>query len=390
MSFNWSRVNFHLPTRVRFGPGVVGDLGAYLTGLGAKRLMVLSDPGLAKTGLLDKVLAPLRAQDFTAEVFTDIPTNPGLACVEAALAVARSATPDALVSVGGGSPIDVGKAVALLLTNEGPLARYQWEGNTPEKPSLAHVAVPTTAGTGSEVSRTAVIVDRGTKRGIVSDVLFPAAAFIDPELALSLPPGLTAATGVDALTHAIEAYVGKNINAFTGSLAARAVGLVASSLRRACADGSDLEARSRLAMGSTLAGIAMDQSGLGIIHSLSGPLSAWYNVHHGLSNAIFLPESIRFNAPAAAASFAELAVLMGLPAAWTDSQQASAQFAAACAKLIEDVGVASLPPGMVFTEGEIDKMADAAAEMFLARNNPRPVTAADCGAIYRKVLRVKA
>lgn len=382
-----TRVSFELPTKVRFGRGVTSELGSFLTARGVRRLLVLSDAGLAASGVLNRTLAPIRASQVHVGLFTDIPTNPALDTVEAAMALAADFRPGAVLSIGGGSPIDVAKAVALLLGNGGPLSRYQWDGVAPTRPALLHIAVPTTAGTGSEVTRTTVIVDRGTKKGIVSDVLYPVVSFIDPELMVSLPPPMTAATGADALTHAIEAYVGKGANAFTSALAARAVRLIGASLRPAFRDGSDLRARSDLAMGSTLAGIAMDQGGLGIVHSLSGPLSAWHGVHHGLSNAIFLAESIRFNAPVAAGAYAELAGCLGLEA--RDDSAAAEALANACAELMGELGVGALPASYQFTPAEIDRMAEAAAAMFLARNNPRPVTAADCRSIYRKVLRVK-
>jgi len=389
MPLNASSVNFFLPTRIRFGSGVIKELPPFLAAHGVKRLFVVSDEGLAAAGVLKDAVAPLRAAGIDFDAFTAVPTNPALDCVEAALTAARSLSPDAVVSVGGGSPIDVAKVVALLLTNEGPLARFQWEGQVPDRPALFHVAVPTTAGTGSEVTRTAVIVDRGTKKGIVSDALGPTAAFIDPELTLTLTPALTAATGADALTHAIEAYVGKGGNVITAALAKAAVRLIASSLHAAVREGSDREARSRLAMGSTLAGIAMDQGGLGIVHSLSGPLSAWYGVHHGLSNAIFLAESIRFNAPVAAVDLAELAREMGLSTAGPDDEAATHELARACGDLMQELGVASLPDSMVFTDEEIKRMSEAAAGMILAGNNPRPVSPEDCRVIYRKVLRWK-
>ncbi len=380
-------MSFVLPTRIRFGCGIIEEVPLFLAAHGARHLFVVSDEGLAAAGVLEAVLAPLHAAGCDTVVFTAVPTNPALDCVDAAMAVARDLEPQAVVSVGGGSPIDVAKAVALLLTNAGPLARYQWEGQAPERPALLHVAVPTTAGTGSEVTRTTVIVDRGTKKGVVSDLLYPAAAFIDPDLMVTLPPGLTAATGADALTHAIEAYVGRGANAITSALAAEAVRLITSSLPVAVRRGSDREARSRLAMGSALAGVAMDQSGLGIIHSLSGPLSAWHNVHHGLSNAIFLAESIRFNAPAAAGALAELARVAGLSVAGLDDESAAFELARAMGDLMSELGVAELPVSMEFPDEEIDRMADAAAAMFLARNNPRPVSTGDCRAIYRRVLR---
>ena len=212
---------FFCPVKLIFGQPVAEALPAALAEIGARRVLLLSDPGLAQIGLAEQIAVLLRGAGLHVATFFDVKTNPTVADVEAALTVARSAEVEALVAFGGGSVIDVGKAVGLLMTNGGSYADYQWRGQPITRPILPLVAVPTTAGTGSEMTKVTVIEDEEThsKRGVLSPYLFARAAILDPALTASLPPGLTAATGADVLGHAVEAYVGRRANPVTDTLA---------------------------------------------------------------------------------------------------------------------------------------------------------------------------
>ncbi|MHB8758431.1 MAG: iron-containing alcohol dehydrogenase family protein, partial [Bacillota bacterium] len=269
-------LSFYFPTRVRFGAGVLAQLPDELRGLGAARAFILSDPGLVKVGLVGRIEALVHGAGVDVQGFSEIETNPTAATVARALEAAKAFRPEAIIAVGGGSPTDVGKVVAFLLTNPGSLAEYQWEGRKIGVAPVPLIAVSTTSGTGSEVTRTAVILDRNTKKGIVSDHLFPRTALVDPELTVSLPPKLTAATGLDVLAHALEAYVGKGIHPLTETWALRAIELTMTALPKAYADGKDLGPRTDMALASSMAGVAMDQSGLGIVHSMASPLSGLF------------------------------------------------------------------------------------------------------------------
>jgi alcohol dehydrogenase len=214
--------------------------------------------------------------------------------------LAKELQAQAIVALGGGSPIDVGKGIAMLMANGGSYVDYQWGGRTITQRSLPLIAIPTTAGTGSEVSKVAVIVDpeRPFKKGVLNPLMFPHVAVLDPELTRSLPPSLTAATGIDAFTHALEAYTGRRANPYTDMLALAALETIWLALPQAMANGDDMEARQEMLMASTWAGTAMDHAGLGLIHSLSGPLTGALHLHHGLTNAILLPPVLQFNLPA--------------------------------------------------------------------------------------------
>ncbi len=293
---------YHLPTKVIFGLPALEALDSELNLLAAQRVLLVSDPGLVAIGLVERFQAGLSTNGREIVPFTDVSSNPTSTEVAAGLAIAREIGAQTIIALGGGSPIDVGKGIATLLANGGSYSDYQWGGEQIKQRSLPLLAVPTTAGTGSEVSKVAVIVDpeRPFKKGVLNPLMFPHAAVLDPELTRSLPPSLTAATGIDAFTHALEAYTGLRANPYTDMLAQSALEKIWWALPRAVADGGDMEARAAMMMASTWAGTAMDHAGLGLIHSLSGPLTGALHLHHGLTNAILLPPVLRFNLPAIA------------------------------------------------------------------------------------------
>lgn len=303
-------------TAVEFGNGSVQTLGAQLENLGISKPLLISDRGLKATGLVDKVVA--LCPDNTPE-FLDVPTNPTEAATLAALEMYRAHGCDGLVALGGGSPIDLGKGVALLATHEGPLERYAVIlGGLPliTAEVAPMIAVPTTAGTGAEVGRAALLtLNDGRKLGFISPHLFPDLALCDPELTLGLPAWLTAATGLDALSHCIETYSSPKFNPPAEAIALDGARRIWANLEKVFNDGSDLAGRGELMMGSLEGGLTF-QKGLGAVHALSHALGGLKDpsLHHGTLNAILMPSVLRFNAAALGDKVSALKNAMGLPA----------------------------------------------------------------------------
>lgn len=360
-----------LPTDVRIGVGSRHQLPEILRAGGYRKALLLSDAGVLAAGLLEDVRANL---PIAHALLTDIEPEPTAETIARLRPAAAEAAPDVLVAVGGGSVIDVAKVLALLLTNEGTLSEYQWGTRPVAQPPLPLVALPTTAGTGAEVSRAAVLADRGQKQGVARDELFPRYALVDPELTRTLPPHLTAWTAADALAHALEALVARQANPVSEVLAVEAACTIITHLRRAYRDGQDMEARLKLSQAATMAGMAMAMAGLGVIHAIASPLGARFPIHHGLSNALLLPFALRFNAPVVAPAYARLARRLGLEG---EDAELAEGLRTLVEDLLRDVGVVfSLTPFGV-RPADTAAIAEAAASNWMARSNPRPVAPED-------------
>jgi alcohol dehydrogenase class IV len=289
---------FRMPTRVVYGPGLVSDLQAELAQVPALRYLAVSDTTVAGLGLLDRVVGGMAAAG--CEVvgrFLDVPPNSEVGTVEACAALAAACGAEAFVAVGGGSVIDTAKMADVLLTLGGDLVDDYSGSGTIDGPLRPLVAVPTTAGTGSEVTSVAVIYDADsrTKLAFSAPALMPDLAVLDPELTLSLPPGLTASTAMDALTHAVEAWVSPQASPVTDALAAKAVDLILRSVERAVKGGDDLEARGGLLVASSLAGMAFSHAMVGCVHGMAHAAGGLYGVPHGVANAILLPYGLEYN-----------------------------------------------------------------------------------------------
>ena len=303
----------HFPSQIDFGPGSIARVAERVAALG-RSAFVVTDPGVQQAGLCEPVLEHLRAAGIEFSVYGDVQANPTEADVLAASDAFRAAPRDVIVALGGGSAIDVAKGAALLATHEGAPSEYSvgrkgFERIQPGMPPL--VAAPTTAGTGSEMSGAFVLTDPDAHAKVVvlSPLLKPAAVVLDPELTLSLPPRLTAVTGMDALAHAIESYLVDAYHPFADAQALGAVELIATSLPRAFADGQDRPARMDMLMAAALAGCAMSLKGLGAAHAVAHQIGG---IPHGLANAIVLPHVMRFNAEAAGGKLARVARLLGV------------------------------------------------------------------------------
>ena len=377
---------YHLPTKIIFGQPALEAIQAELIALKAKRILLVSDPGLVHLGLVGQLETGLGQAGYEVLTFTEVSSNPTSTEVAAGLDQARERRAQAIIGLGGGSAIDVGKAIAMLLANGGAYADYQWGDEVITKRSVPLLAVPTTAGTGSEVSKVAVIVDPANpfKKGVLSPLMFPYAAILDPELTRSLPAWLTAATGMDAFIHALETFIGRQANPFTDELAQTALGAIWQMLPRATANGDDMAARQAMLLAALRAGTAMDHAGLGLIHALSGPLTSHLHLHHGLANALLLPYVLRFNLPAISKERRQwLAEIIGLSPESDDSRLLTA-----VSQFVRDLG---LPTRLAELDVSLDAVDwDAIAEettrMVLIHNNPRLASQADCRAILDEML----
>lgn len=370
--------SFEMPVRIVWGSPAAAALTEVLSGLGARRVLVVTDPGVAATGLPAEIAAALGGAGIDAVVHDQVSGNPAVGDVAAARARAVEHRSDALAAVGGGSAIDTAKAAAMLLANGGEYADYQWEGRPVTRRSLPLAAVPTTAGTGSEVSKVAVISDPAQpfKKGVASPLMFARAAVLDPLVTVGLPPQVTAATGMDAFVHALEAYTGRRTNPISDLLALESLRLCAAGLERATRDGSDLAARRSMMLAALYGGMAMDQAGLGLVHALSGGLCSHLHLHHGLANALLLPYVADFNGPAIDEDRRRVVnEIMGL-----DTEAPPAALTDAFTGLVEALG---LPVGLADRRAETadldwDAVAEESMRMVMIPNNPRPVTVEDC------------
>lgn len=368
--------SFYSPVKLVFGQPIAAALPAVLTEIGAQRVLILSDTGLEALGLVGQIVGQLRAGGWQVATFTQIQSNPTVRDVDGAVALAREADAQALVSLGGGSVIDVGKAAGLLLSHGGRYADYQWGGQPITKPILPLVAAPTTAGTGSEMTKVTVIEDEEThfKKGVLSPHLFARAAILDPALTLSLPPHLTAATGADVVGHALEAYVGRRANPLTDALALDALRRAWRHLPTATHRGNDAAARREMMLASATAGLAFDQSGLGIIHALAGPVAGRYGLHHGLCVGLLLPVGMAYNLPVLPGDKrAALLQALDLPPAADDEE-----IVAWVKAWLRDLGLPATLSQLGISDPDLPTLAEEASRMTLLPNNPRPATAADC------------
>lgn len=373
---------FEMSTRISWG-SIKETLLAELASLQAGRVLIVTDPGLLATGLPDMAQSVLVANGVSVSIFGQVASNPGTKDVAGALSASQEFGGEAIIAIGGGSCIDTAKATAMLLTNGGDYLDYQWGGRVVDKLSQALLAIPTTAGTGSEVSKVSVISDSSQpfKKGVVSHLMYPHAALIDPTLTIGLPPHLTAATGMDALVHALEAYIGLAANPISDLFALESLRLISSSLLRATRQGDDIDARSNMMLAAIYGGIAMDQSGLGLVHALSGGLCSHLHLHHGLANALLLPSVLEFNLDSISESRLQI-----LNQAFGLHLSASGHsLVDALTSLITRL---SLPTGLAgheIADADWAAIADESMKMVMIHNNPRAVSIDDCMSILEQL-----
>ena len=347
---------------------------------------MVTDSGLRKLGLVDATVSSLEATGHTVVIFDEVEADPSRETLMKAVETGRAAGVTSVIGFGGGSSQDVAKLAALLLGSDADLDSA-WGVGQAKGPRLPLVLIPTTAGTGSEVTPVSIItVGAEEKRGVSSPVILPDMAILDAELTLGLPAHITAATGIDAMVHAIEAYASKNANnnPISKLLAREALRLLGANIEAVIADGSDIEARGAMLLGSMLAGQAFANSPVAAVHALAYPIGGTFHIPHGLSNALVLPHVLRFNAPDAGTLYAEIAGDAFPHLAEVEGTQArTAAFIDALADLAKRVGLQTRLRDVDIPKSAIDKMAaDAMLQTRLLVNNPREVTQDDARMIY--------
>src|SRR5712671_4923131 len=375
---------FQAPPNILFEVGASKKLAELVSGYGAKRVLLVTDKGVRNAGLTKNAEAGLVAGRCELTVFDDVEADPPSHIIERAVALCRDKGIELVASIGGGSALDTAKLVAYLAKTPDRLDDIYGVGLAKGE-RLPLLLAPTTAGTGSEVTPIAIVTTPTTeKKGVVSPCLIPDWAVLDPELTLGLPSHVTAATGIDAMVHAIEAYTSKvKKNPMSDQLARQALALLSANIRRVFKDGRDLEARSQMLLGSMLAGMAFANAPVAAVHALAYPIGAIFHVPHGLSNALVLPHVLEFNLPAAEALYAELAGIVkpGLQA--TSSRDRARAFIDEMISIGKDCTVHASLSAVGITQDDLKKLAeDAMKQTRLLVNNPRQLTFEDAYAIY--------
>ena len=375
------------PAVTLIGPGCVKEIGGDIKDLGLKKALVVTDNVLVKIGVVKKVTDVLDESGINYVVADDIQPNPTMKNINDGLNTYKSENCDFVISIGGGSPQDAGKAIGLLATNGGEIKDYEGINMSKHK-SVPIIAINTTAGTASEVTINYVITNEDThiKMVMVDKNCLASIAVSDPELMTGKPADLTAATGMDALTHAIEAYVSTGAYELTDVLALEAVKLIGESLEDAVKDGNNIEARSKMAYASYIAGMSFNNAGLGYVHSMAHQLGGFYNLPHGVCNAILLPHVEKFNSANTGDKLRKVAEILGENVEGLSVEEANAKAIEAIMKLSERVGIPKGLKELGVKEEDFKVMAENALKDVCAGTNPREVTLEDTIALYKEAL----
>ncbi|BDY28942.1 MULTISPECIES: iron-containing alcohol dehydrogenase [Mycolicibacterium] len=381
--------NIALPRFAKIGAGAVDDLGTVVAQLGIRRPVLVTDRYLTDTGQVERLVKTLHAAGSEAAVFSETVPDPTITSLSGGLDLVKAHRADGIIGFGGGSPMDTAKALAVLSANGGSIASYK-APNTYTGPALPVVAVPTTAGSGSEATQFTVITDDDSDEKMLCPGLsfLPIAIVVDFELTVSMPARLTADTGVDALTHAIEAYVSRRASPFSDALALAAMRSISQHLRRAYADGADQRAREAMMLASTQAGMAFSNSSVALVHGMSRPIGGHFHVAHGLSNAMLLPAVTKFSIESAVDRYADCAKAMGVVGESVASGQAATALVAELQQLCEDVEVPT-PQSYGIDKGDWESRLEIMAEQALASgspgNNPRVPSKDEIIELYREI-----
>ncbi|OGQ08091.1 MAG: hypothetical protein A3G32_08060 [Deltaproteobacteria bacterium RIFCSPLOWO2_12_FULL_40_28] len=371
---------FSVPTKIIFAQGISKDFSAELEHFSARRYLVVTDQFLNQSGLVAPIIEGMKSAGFEiVGVFDEVPPDSGVGIIEKGAAFAKKNSADGIVAIGGGSVLDTAKGVNLLATLGGDLVNDYSGTQTINSPLNTLIAIPTTAGTGSEVTEAMVILDEKTqtKLSFVDSHLLPSLAILDPELTLGLPAKLTAATAMDALTHAIEATLSVQKSPVADALAYQAIALIMEALIPTVSHGQDREGRGKLLVASNLAGMAFNHAMVGVVHALAHTVGAVAHVHHGMANSILLPYGLEYNLPQRTAEIAALALVLGVA-----EQGSSLKTALACIKKIRDLrqklkelcGLSCSLSEAGLKENQISLIAEKAPDDGASFYNPRPLT----------------
>ena len=373
------------PTRIQFGVGSINNLAKTIQEFNGSKVFLVIDPALNKTGITSQITAPLDNAGLPYIIYDTIDPEPGLKLADKGYKLAKSSGCDCVIGAGGGSAMDVAKAVAILLTNGGKAADYLGLDKI-AKPGVPKIMVPTSSGTGAEVTFTAVFINEktGSKGGMNGAPLYPEAAILDPMLTLSLPPKITASTGIDALTHALEAYTSTQAHTISEMYSLEAIKLISQNLPKAYANGSNLEARSALLMGSLLGGKALATAGVGLVHAMAYPMGGMFGIAHGLANAILLPYVIEYNLIGNMEKYATLAAILGKKTTDMTTREAAERCVEALFELNADVGIPGTLQDIDIPVEQLPEMARIALTVTRpVENNPRQPTLDDVIHIYQ-------
>jgi len=380
---------FDVPTTILHGGGSRHNLAALARELGGTRVLLVTDPGVVQLGVVAEISGILEKAGLAVAVFDKVQPDPTDENVADGVTVLKAHKADLIVALGGGSPIDAAKVIAIRSANPAPLPEYMGLHKIPNA-GIPLITIPTTAGTGSEASKVAVITDtaRHVKMMMLSAPLLPRAAIVDFELTLSMPKGLTSAVGVDTLTHGIEAYVSRKANSLTDPLALKCIELTARHLRKAWDEPGNREAREGMMLAATLGGMAFSNSSVCLVHGMSRPMGAVFHLPHGLSNAVLLPAVTAFSTGAAPARYATVARTVGCAEAGTPDTEACSALIRWLEKLNADLEVPRLSQCRGVTrellDANLDKMASDALASGSPANNPRVPLAGDIVDLYRQ------
>ena len=376
--------SFELPTRIEYGVGSTEKMADFANELGARKVLLVTDRGIETAGILTAITDRLSDARLEFDVFSDVEPNPKDHNVHAGARMARSLQADCLVAVGGGSPIDCAKAIAVLATHEGQVRDYEGRdkisGNV-----LPLIAIPTTAGTGSEVTFSSVITDtaEGFKFTVKHASIAPRIALLDPQMTLTMPPGLTAATGMDALTHAIEGYTARVSEPLADAAALYAIELVTTYLKSAVREGSNMEARAGMLLGSVLAGIAFSHSDVASVHCIAEALGGKYDTAHGVCNAVVLPEVMEYNMDYCRERYARVASAMGI--SYKSEEDGAHKAVEAVKQLAVDVELPSFSSFGVKQE-DIEDLAHKSFVNGSNVDNPRPMGKEDYLVLFKSMM----
>ncbi|MET0867993.1 MAG: iron-containing alcohol dehydrogenase [Pseudorhodoplanes sp.] len=381
------KFSFRTTKAILVEAGASARIGELVSELGAQSVLIVTDKGIEAAGLLEPALSSLKARNIRVDLFTEVVADPPEDVVLKAALIAKESGAECVIGLGGGSSMDVAKLVALLAKGKEKLDDIYGVGFA-KGPRLPLVLVPTTAGTGSEVTQISIVTTRsGEKKGVVAPALLPDYAILDADLTLKCPPHVTAATGVDAMVHAIEAYTSRHAkNPISDALARDALRLLSGNIRAACTNGADRSARQNMLLGAMLAGMAFANAPVAAVHALAYPIGARFHVPHGLSNALVLPHVLRFNMPAAAPHYSELSAILAPKATGSDEARASA-LVDMLSGLTAQLGLETRLAQVGIAQNDLKALAeDAMKQTRLLVNNPRELTYDDALAIYQEAL----
>lgn len=379
---------FQTTQRILLGPGTFSQLGAEAKRLDTRRVLLVSDPGLVAAGLPARAAEILSASGLSTTLHADVEPDPGIETALAAARAAIAADADLVVGLGGGSAMDVAKVASIASVNGLDLAPMFGTDLVP-RPGLPTILVPTTAGTGSEVTPISILSDHTEKlkKGIVSPYLLPATAIVDAELTVGVPPPVTAASGMDALLHAVEAFTSRNASPMSDLFATKAISLISANLRTAYADGSNIRARAAMSEGSMLAGIAFANAGVTAVHAFAYPIGAEFHIPHGVANSIMMGPVLGFNAIGNLDRFGAVATALGADTKGLSAREAAMKALAMMDELADDVGVPRRLAPFGVTADDIPRLSASVMKVTrLLANNPRRLTVDDAERLYRAVL----